>query len=126
MYFTRLMSRPSNGTRSAPRMWPPVVRCTRRTASDSERSSPRPPRSPRSIISARPWSPRGGCCASADDSGTADSATQVARAMRRWKGAEDIDAILAEHGDSFKSRKSGSRVRDPAFTIPLQILGLGQ
>ncbi|MEW6384096.1 MAG: hypothetical protein AB1514_09030, partial [Pseudomonadota bacterium] len=60
------------------------------------------------------------------DSGTADSATQVARAMRRWKGAEDIDAILAEHGDSFKSRKSGSRVRDPAFTIPLQILGLGQ
>jgi hypothetical protein len=46
--------------------------------------------------------------------------------MRQWRGAEDIDAILAEHGDSFKSRKSGNRVRDPVFTIPLQILGLGQ
>ncbi|WP_176698890.1 hypothetical protein, partial [Stenotrophomonas maltophilia] len=60
----------------------------------------------------------------AEDSGTADRTTQVARAMRRWKGAEDIDAILAEHGDSFKSRKSGAGFETQRFTNLLQILGL--
>ncbi len=37
--------------------------------------------------------------------------------MRRWKGAEDIDAILAEHGDSFKSRKSGAPDTEPGLYI---------
>src|SRR5690606_2753247 len=37
MYLMRVMLRPSNGTCSAPRIWPPVLRCARRTASDMER-----------------------------------------------------------------------------------------
>ena len=37
MYFTRVMLRPSYGTSSAPRIWPPVERCTQRTASETLR-----------------------------------------------------------------------------------------